>query len=337
MIIVGTQAGRASPSVLHERRGLRGRRRRTGESEFMIGDGDVFQAWTDARRAPICRAARSSTTHPVAVFSGNIATTYGKTAAGIHSPDMAHEQCRRSTPGAQVRGGRAAAPGGDLRSAARAARRVDLAVAGGKPTDTRVDFTVRTARRPCTAPSRWRRRGARGDCDRRLRRDGVRRVADDARDRLRAQPVAGRLGGPAARGPTFAVLPSFDQMVAVVRMHSDRRLELSRRAGLARREPIDETLFLPAGGGYEVAHVPLAAVPRERRVCTHRLQGHFGMSLRGMDVLASYALTAPAWGGCRTSVACALYVYSVAARGAAPSGTRAARRRRSRRGVRRSK
>jgi hypothetical protein len=30
-------------------------------------------------------------------------------------------------------------------------------------------------------------------------------------------------------------------------------------------------------------------------VCTHHLAGKFGLTLRGMDVLTSYALTAPTW------------------------------------------
>ena len=55
---------------------------------------------------------------------------------------------------------------------------------------------------------------------------------------------------------------------------------------------------MPAGGDYEVARVLLEPCPPSKLVCTHRLQGRFGMTLRGMDVLASYALTAPSWKGC---------------------------------------
>jgi hypothetical protein len=98
---------------------------------------------------------------------------------------------------------------------------------------------------------------------------------------------------------SFAVLPSFDQMVAIVRVHST--LVLSDHAHdvpvLLDGEPIDDALFSPAGGGYEVARVLLPPCLGEQ-VCTHRLVGSFGMTLRGMDVLASYALTAPAWEGC---------------------------------------
>ena len=73
----------------------------------------------------------------------------------------------------------------------------------------------------------------------------------------------------------------------------------AERAPSARRRcPSTTTLFAPAGGGYEVARVPLPPCPASEQVCAHRLQGSFGMTLRGMDVLASYALTAPAWDGC---------------------------------------
>jgi hypothetical protein len=91
---------------------------------------------------------------------------------------------------------------------------------------------------------------------------------------------------------TFAVLPSFDQVIAVARMSGDQVLLDDVR--------IDDKLFAPAGGAYEVARVQLQPpCPASQQVCLHRLQGRFGVTIRGMDVLASYALTAPAWtGGC---------------------------------------
>jgi len=89
---------------------------------------------------------------------------------------------------------------------------------------------------------------------------------------------------------TFSVLPAFDQMVAIVRLQGE--------PVVLDREAVDDAWFAPAGDGYEVARVLLDTCPPSKLVCTHRLQGRFGMTLRGMDVLASYALTAPAWKGC---------------------------------------
>ena len=59
-------------------------------------------------------------------------------------------------------------------------------------------------------------------------------------------------------------------------------------------------MFQSAGPGFEVAAVPLpACIPTDGSgVCTHLLvstskNGGFGMSLRGMDVGSSFALTTP--------------------------------------------
>ena len=81
---------------------------------------------------------------------------------------------------------------------------------------------------------------------------------------------------------SFAVLPNFDQLVAVARAkgapvmldgRADRRLAVRARG---RR---------PVMGYHEVARIPLATCPPRDLVCTHRLTGTFGMTLRGMDVL----------------------------------------------------
>ena len=94
---------------------------------------------------------------------------------------------------------------------------------------------------------------------------------------------------------TFAVLPVFDQMIAVVRAQPEL-IPLQRAQAepvLLDGAPIEG--WTSAGGGYEVARVRLEPCPPSQEVCTHRLQGKFGAALRGMDVLASYATTLPAW------------------------------------------
>jgi hypothetical protein len=94
---------------------------------------------------------------------------------------------------------------------------------------------------------------------------------------------------------TFAVLPHFDQMIAVVRK-GDQPVTLDGGR-------LDDTLFFPAGDEYQVARVPLDKCPASKLLCPHRLQGAFGMTLRGMDIVASYALTAPAWAACIDTLA----------------------------------
>ena len=99
---------------------------------------------------------------------------------------------------------------------------------------------------------------------------------------------------------TFAVLPVFDQMIAVVRAQPELIPLLVAQADpvLLDGAPIEG--WTSAGGGYEVARVSLEPCPPSQEVCTHRLQGKFGVALRGMDVLASYATTLPA--GCSDGV-----------------------------------
>jgi hypothetical protein len=86
------------------------------------------------------------------------------------------------------------------------------------------------------------------------------------------------------------VLPSFDQMIAVTRLIGDP-LKLDGK-------PLDRSLFTRANSTFEVARITLDPCPASEEACVHRLEGHFGMTMRGMDVVASYALTAPAWSGC---------------------------------------
>jgi hypothetical protein len=299
MIIVGTQARtgvtiRSSTSDV-----VGGPVAPDAGAELMIGDGDVLQAWTDRDGADLS-GTEIVTTHPVAVFSGNITTTYGKTAAGIHSPDMAHEQlppvyiwsrkyvAAALPPQAGVCDPLLGPPGASI-------WRLLAAYPG-----TRVEFTGPAGTPPVHGPVTL----AAGEVlevittgdfvvtasDALLMTQGI-----DCEPSLSLAISADRL----LEDVTFAVLPSFDQLIAVARMHSDLvGFELEQpESVLLDGDPIDEALFLPAGGGYEVAHVPLPPC-RDDQVCTHRLQGRFGMTLRGMDVLASYALTAPSWGTC---------------------------------------
>jgi hypothetical protein len=91
----------------------------------------------------------------------------------------------------------------------------------------------------------------------------------------------------------FAVLPGFDQMIAVARLAGSA---VSLDGAL-----LDDRLFQPAGVVFEVAQIDLPACPDSAFVCTHRLTSPspaFGASLRGMDALSSYALTAPTFRGC---------------------------------------
>jgi hypothetical protein len=83
----------------------------------------------------------------------------------------------------------------------------------------------------------------------------------------------------------FGVLPNFDQALSVIRPRG--------KAVSLDDMPIHDALFLDAGGGFEIANLPLNACIGSKLICTHHLSGDFGVTMRGMDVLCSYAMTAP--------------------------------------------
>jgi len=257
---------------------------------FVLGDGDVFQAWTDGDREDLS-GSEIVASRPVAVFSGNISTTYGKTAPGIHSPDMAHEQippvarwslkyvAASLPPQAGTCDTLLGQTGSTLWRllAAHDGTRVDfegppgggqlpstLTLAAGEVHEIVAigDFVV-TASEPLLLTQGM-------DCEPTL---SLAISGDKLLDDV-----------------WFSVLPSFDQVVAI-----------ARKAGtpvMLDDRPVDDALFTPAGGGFEVARVALPICAPSAGVCAHHLDGQVGMTLRGMDVLASYALTAPAWSGC---------------------------------------
>ena len=85
----------------------------------------------------------------------------------------------------------------------------------------------------------------------------------------------------------FGALPNFDTMIAIVRMGGEPVFLDGAK--------LEDSLFQPAGMGFDVARIPLEACPSAASVCPHHLEGKFGFTMRGMDVLSSYALTAPTW------------------------------------------
>jgi hypothetical protein len=88
----------------------------------------------------------------------------------------------------------------------------------------------------------------------------------------------------------FAVLPSFDTTVAIVRS--------GKRPIYVDNELIAESRFEHVAGEYDVATVQLEPCSPSDVVCTHHVEGQFGLTLRAMDVQCSYALTAPTWVPC---------------------------------------
>jgi len=298
LIVVGTQAGtevilrvsaNASAVVAGSLPSLE-----PGEEydHFFLGEGEVFQVWSGGDDQDLS-GTEIKTSQPVAVFSGNITTTYGLTGVDVQSPDMVHEQMPPTTqwsfkyvaaalppqantcdtllgqPGASLWRIMAANDDTELKFISPDPSRpvhADTTMKAGEVIEVMagVDFVVEATNWPVLMTQGI-------DCEPSLS------LAISADKLMDGEDV------------TFSVLPAFDQMVAIARPQNE--------PVWLDRELIDDGWF-PAGGGYEVARVLLPTCPPSKLLCTHRLQGRFGMTLRGMDVLASYALTAPSWKGC---------------------------------------
>jgi hypothetical protein len=266
-----------------------------------LDDGDVLQV-SSAADTDDLSGFEIWADLPVAVFSGNVATAYGVAGAGgINSPDMAHEQippiwswsfkyvAAWLPPQANTCDTLLGPPDASLWRM----------VAGG-PGTTTVQLFV---------PPGVELQGLQSDTIT-LTEGGVAEFMSSGGS------FSVRASGPLllAQGidcePTlalavpadewlsdlsFAVLPNFDQLIAVARVKG--------ATVILDGVPLDAGRFLPAGTddkgtAYEVARIPLATCNPRELICTHRLTGQFGMTLRGMDVLSSYALTARSWTSC---------------------------------------
>jgi len=260
---------------------------------FKLDEGEVFQVWSGGDGQDLS-GTEITATKPVAVFSGNITTTYGRTGVDVYSPDMVHEQMPPTAHWSFKYVAAALPPQASTCDTLLGQAGMSLWRIMAANDNTQVEFTSPYPGRPVHANTTLQAgeviemmadvdfvvKGTNGPL---LVTQGI-----DCEPSLSLAISADQL----LDDVTFSVLPSFDQMVAIVRMQGE--------PVWLDDVPVEEnTRFAPAGGGFEVARVLLQpACPPSKVVCTHRLRGRFGMTLRGMDVLASYALTAPAWRGC---------------------------------------
>ena len=252
---------------------------------LVLDDGDLFTLFSGRDGADLT-GTEVSADEPVAVFSGNISTTYDVTATGISSPDMAHEQLLPVaawgtsyvaaqltpqpgvcdplfSPGSSIWTIVADAPDTHVhfQTASGAPPAPDRTIGAGEAFHLTApgDFVV-TASRPIQIMQGM-------DCEPSL---------------ASAVPTAAWL-----TDYRFGVLAGFDTMMAIVRPGGQPIYFDGAR--------VEDSLFEAVGSGFDVARIPLEACPSDDGVCTHHLEGRFGFTMRGMDVLASYALTAPTW------------------------------------------
>jgi hypothetical protein len=261
---------------------------------FMVtlDDGDTLQFFSRDEGTDLSGTIVNSD-QPVAVLSGNIYTTYGLSAPGINSPDMALEQMLPVRSWSQVYVAARLGPQNNT---------CDTLFMGGGALwliaaaleDTRVTFEGPPEMAGLPAGEMI------------LGKGEVRQI------------IVGTLGSFLIKGskpimvmqgmdcePTlssgvttealwrdlrFALPANFDHELMVVR-RDDMPVRLDN-------VPISDSEFLPVGGRFQAARVSIQPCVGQPRNCLHRLEGTFGLTLRGMDVLCSYALTVPTWVHC---------------------------------------
>jgi hypothetical protein len=304
LLVVGTKAGteviltaspHASIVVAGSFPGLE-----AGEDyPFTLGEGDVFQVWSGGEDQDLS-GTEIKASEPIAVFSGNITTTYGRTGIDVQSPDMVHEQMPPTAHWSFKYVAAALPPQANTCDTLLGQPGMSLWRILSANDDTVVKFISPDPSRPVHANTPLKAGEVlelMADVDFVVEADWPVLMTQgiDCEPSLSLAISADEL----LHDLTFAVLPAFDQMVAIARMQNQPEPVLLDGV------PVKDALFVPAGGGYEVARVLLEPpCPPSKLVCTHQLQGSFGMTLRGMDVIASYALTAPAWKGCNDLLDC---------------------------------
>jgi IgGFc binding protein len=271
-----------------------------------LNDGDVFQIYTGADGEDLT-GSRVTSNRPIAVFSGNIATTYGSEVTGINSPDMAHEQMPPIVTWSETYVAAALTPQASVGctsffgNAGASIWRV-LASTNG----TTVSFEGPAAATLNLLPPNGVAEPLSGPLT--LDAGGAASlIGAGSFTVIASSPVLVTQGldceaslslaiaadaGALIKNLSFALLPNFDQLLAIVRPMG-ATVDLDDK-------PLPDSVFQPAGAALEVGEVSLAACPPAAGVCTHHLTAArgFGLTMRGMDVQSSYALTAPALVGC---------------------------------------
>ncbi len=257
-----------------------------GNVNLSLDEGDLFTLYSDRDGADLTGTVIEGD-QPLAVFSGNISTTYGIAAAGISSPDLAHEQLLPTTAWDSTYVAARLEPQAGVCDPVLSPPGSSIWTILADQKDTEVHFFVPTGQ----PPEATRTLGA-GESFHVVRPGDfvvkafggpveIMQGIDCEPSLSSALPTANLLSD-----YWFAVLPNFDTEISIVRP--------TGTALFVDGTPI-VAHFVSAGADFEVARLQVAPCPSAAGVCTHHLAGKFGLTLRGMDVLTSYALTAPTW------------------------------------------
>jgi hypothetical protein len=246
----------------------------------------------------------------VAVFSGNVTTTYGPDVGGLNSPDMAMEQMMPTGSWSHVYVAAHLPPQaatcdsifpGDAQSYWQiiASDESDLTFysASGKPIPGLPETMTAHVSKGASYPF-W----VTSDEDFVVKGSTPILVTQG----LDCEPtLASAVPGDAPSDvQVFTLAPNFDHMLAIVRKNAGYGLPV-------KLDNIDITdhfsavspglsalTVSPMVKGFEVARVLVPPCLGTVDQCVHTLTGAWGMSLRGMDTSSSYSTTFPSWVQC---------------------------------------
>jgi hypothetical protein len=259
-------------------------------------DGDVYKLASSCNLDTQAGTVIASDQR-VAVFSGNVTTTYGQIVDGINSPDMAMEQMlptgswSRSYLAARLPAQEGTCdsifPAGVMsfwQIMAADDANVSFTSASGQPLPGLPTDPVTHMSKGVSYPY-W---VASADdfivqADRPIL---VTQGIDCEPTLASAVPLDA-----ASDVQWFTLAPNFDHMLAIVRKNNGYG-----RVVLDGDDITDQ--FKPVAFGFEVARVSVPHCYGPVPQCVHQLTGAYGMTLRGMDVSSSYSTTFPSWVQC---------------------------------------
>ena len=277
-------------------------------------DGDVFHFASSGDRDSLAGTVIASDQR-VAVFSGNITTTYGLNASGLNSPDMAMEQMMPTGSWSRVYVAAHVPPQSPTCDSifpdgvksfwqiiASDAADITFYSASGQQIPGLPDGMTDHLGKGIVN-SYW----VASDQDFVVR--GTKPIL--VTQGMDCEPtLASAVPGDAPSDvQVFALAPNFDHLLAIVRKNDiTNSLTNSRRVRFdgsditslfspVSPDPMDTTVSSLVTG-FQVARVLVPPCLGGVDKCVHTLTGAWGMSFRGMDTSSSYSTTLPSWQQC---------------------------------------
>ncbi len=259
-------------------------------------DGDVYLR-TSVSNLDTQAGTVIASDQRVAVFSGNVTTTYGQNVDGLNSPDMAMEQMMPTGSWSRsYLAARLPAQAGTCDSIFPAGVMSFWQVMASD--DANVTFTSASGQPLPGLPTDVTTHMSKGVSYQYWVGSSQDFIVQADRPILVTQGIdceptlasAVPLDAP-SEVQWFTLAPNFDHMLAIVRKNNGYG-----RVVLDGDDITDQ--FTAIAAGFEVARVSVPPCPGPIQQCVHQLTGAYGMTLRGMDVSSSYSTTFPSWVQC---------------------------------------